>query len=88
LIQKQIPIISEIEIASQFTDATIIGITGSNGKTTTTLLTHHVLKKAGLHVGVAGNIGDSFAQQVAEQNYDSYVLELSSYQLDGIEKLN
>ncbi|MFN0728098.1 UDP-N-acetylmuramoyl-L-alanine--D-glutamate ligase [Polaribacter gochangensis] len=88
LIQKQIPIISEIEFASQFTDATIIGITGSNGKTTTTLLTHHVLKKAGLHVGVAGNIGDSFAQQVAEQNYDSYVLELSSYQLDGIEKFN
>ncbi len=88
LIQKQISVISEIEFASQFTDATIIGITGSNGKTTTTLLTHHVLKKAGLHVGVAGNIGDSFAQQVAEQNYDSYVLELSSYQLDGIEKFN
>ncbi len=88
LIQKQIPIISEIEFASQFTDATIIGITGSNGKTTTTLLTHHVLKQAGLHVGVAGNIGDSFAQQVAEQDYDSYVLELSSYQLDGIEKFN
>ena len=92
LIQKlnkqNVPVISEIEFACQFTDATIIGITGSNGKTTTTMLTHHVLKQAGLHVGIAGNIGDSFAQQVAEQNYDSYVLELSSYQLDGIEKFN
>ncbi|WP_347173609.1 UDP-N-acetylmuramoyl-L-alanine--D-glutamate ligase [Polaribacter uvawellassae] len=88
LLQKQISVISEIEFASQFTDATIIGITGSNGKTTTTLLTHHVLKKAGLHVGVAGNIGDSFAQQVAEQSFDKYVLELSSFQLDGIEKFN
>ncbi|WKD85839.1 UDP-N-acetylmuramoylalanine--D-glutamate ligase [Polaribacter huanghezhanensis] len=86
LIKMQIPVISEIEFASQFTDATIIGITGSNGKTTTTLLTHHVLKQAGLHVGIAGNIGDSFAQQVAEQNYEKYVLELSSFQLDGIEK--
>ena len=92
LIQKlnkqNVPVISEIEFACQFTDATIIGITGSNGKTTTTMLTHHVLKHAGLHVGIAGNIGASFAQQVAEQNYDSYVLELSSYQLDGIEKFN
>jgi UDP-N-acetylmuramoylalanine--D-glutamate ligase len=86
LIKMQIPVISEIEFASQFTDATIIGITGSNGKTTTTLLTHHVLKQAGLHVGIAGNIGESFAQQIAEQNYEKYVLELSSFQLDGIEK--
>ena len=88
LIKMQIPVISEIEFASQFTDATIIGITGSNGKTTTTLLTHHILKEAGLHVGIAGNIGDSFAQQVAEQNYDLYVLELSSFQLDGIENFS
>ena len=89
LVQKlkasQIPVISEIEFASQFSDATIVGITGSNGKTTTTLLTHHVLNQADLHVGIAGNIGDSYAQQIAEQNYDSYVLELSSFQLDGIE---
>ena len=88
LIEEQIPVISEIEFASQFTDAKIIGITGSNGKTTTTLLTHHVLKQAELNVGIAGNIGDSFAQQVAEQNFDKYVLELSSFQLDGIEKFN
>ena len=84
--KKQVPVISEIEFASQFTDATIIGITGSNGKTTTTLLTHHVLKEAKLNVGIAGNIGDSFAQQVAEQNFENYVLELSSFQLDGVEK--
>jgi UDP-N-acetylmuramoylalanine--D-glutamate ligase len=90
LVQKlqanNILVISEIEFASQFADATIVGITGSNGKTTTTLLTHHVLKQAQLNVGIAGNIGDSFAQQIAEQNFDSYVLELSSFQLDGIEK--
>ncbi len=85
---KSTPVISEIEFASQFTDATIIGITGSNGKTTTTLLTHHILKNADLNVGIAGNIGDSFAQQVAEQNYENYVLELSSFQLDGVEKFN
>ena len=86
--KRSIPVISEIEFAAQFTDATIIGITGSNGKTTTTLLVHHILKGAGLNVGVAGNIGDSFAQQVAEQSYQNYVLELSSFQLDGIEKFN
>ncbi|MFD2566417.1 UDP-N-acetylmuramoyl-L-alanine--D-glutamate ligase [Pseudotenacibaculum haliotis] len=84
LIEKQIPVISEIEFASQYTDATIIGITGSNGKTTTTLLTHHLLKEAGVDVGVAGNIGDSFAQHVAENNVDNYVLEISSFQLDGV----
>ncbi|NVK52741.1 MAG: UDP-N-acetylmuramoyl-L-alanine--D-glutamate ligase [Flavobacteriaceae bacterium] len=92
LVQKlkslRIPVISEIEFASQFTNATIVGVTGSNGKTTTTLLTHHVLKQAKLNVGVAGNIGDSFAQQVAQQEYNTYVLELSSFQLDGIEKFS
>ena len=84
--KKLIPILSEIEFASSYTNANIIGITGSNGKTTTTLLLHHILKNAGLNVGVAGNIGDSFAQQVAEKSYAHYVLELSSFQLDGIEK--
>jgi UDP-N-acetylmuramoylalanine--D-glutamate ligase len=88
LIKKSIPVISEIEFAAQFTKATIIGITGSNGKTTTTLLVHHILKNAGLSVGIAGNIGDSFAQQVAEETYENYVLELSSFQLDGIENFN
>lgn len=80
-----IPIISEIEFAIRYTDAKIIAITGSNGKTTTTLLLAHMLKKAGLNVGVAGNMGDSFALQVATQNYDYYVLEISSFQLDGIQ---
>ncbi|MDY7394526.1 UDP-N-acetylmuramoyl-L-alanine--D-glutamate ligase [Aureibaculum sp. 2210JD6-5] len=84
LLNRKIPVVSEIEFASQFTDAMLIGITGSNGKTTTTMLTNHVLKKAELHVGMAGNIGDSFALQVANENYDKYVLELSSFQLDGI----
>ena len=84
LIEKGIPVISEIEFAVQFTDATTVGITGSNGKTTTTLLTYHVLKQAGLNVGLAGNIGKSFAWQVAENKHDIYVLELSSFQLDGI----
>ncbi|OCK43208.1 UDP-N-acetylmuramoylalanine--D-glutamate ligase [Tenacibaculum soleae] len=88
LIQKlrlqKIQVISEIEFAVAFTKANIIGITGSNGKTTTTMLTGHVLKKAGFNVGVGGNIGDSFAQLIAEQNYEEYVLELSSFQLDGI----
>ncbi|TRW99946.1 UDP-N-acetylmuramoyl-L-alanine--D-glutamate ligase [Flavobacterium gawalongense] len=84
LIAKGIPVISEIEFAAPFTDATIIGITGSNGKTTTTMLTHHLLKSAGLNVGLGGNIGKSFAWQIADNKYDSYVLELSSFQLDGI----
>ena len=75
---------SEIEFAAPFTNATIIGITGSNGKTTTTMLTHHLLKSAGLNAGIGGNIGKSFAWQVADNKYDSYVLELSSFQLDGI----
>ncbi|MFL0100420.1 UDP-N-acetylmuramoyl-L-alanine--D-glutamate ligase [Tenacibaculum maritimum] len=85
---RGIKIVSEIEFASQFTNATIVGITGSNGKTTTTMLVHYILRKAGLNVGVGGNIGDSFAQQVAERKYDNYVLELSSFQLDGIENFN
>jgi len=84
-IQKQgIEIVSEIEFASQFSNAYTIGITGSNGKTTTTLLTHHLLKSAGLNIGLAGNIGKSYAEQVAFQNYDGFVLELSSFQLGGI----
>ena len=82
--EKGIPVISEIEFAAPFTNGVIIGITGSNGKTTTTMLTHHLLKSAGLNVGLGGNIGKSFAWQVAENKYDSYVLELSSFQLDGI----
>ena len=81
-----IPVVSEIEFASKYTDATIIGITGSNGKTTTTMMLHHILVNAGFNCGVAGNIGDSFALQVASKDYDSYVLELSSFQLDGIDK--
>lgn len=84
---KGIPIISEIEFGAQYTEAVLIGITGSNGKTTTTLLTYHILKSGGLNVGVAGNVGQSFAWQVAHHQYDYYVLELSSFQLDGIAKL-
>jgi UDP-N-acetylmuramoylalanine--D-glutamate ligase len=79
-----IPVISEIEFAAGYTDAVLVGITGSNGKTTTTMLTHHVLQKAGLNVAMAGNIGDSFAQMVAEGSPEYYVLEISSFQLDGI----
>lgn len=81
---RSVPVISEIEFASRYTSATIIGITGSNGKTTTTMLTHHLLKNGGLHAGMAGNIGDSFARMVAEKDYSYYVLEISSFQLDGI----
>ena len=84
LVEKNIPVISEIEFAAPFTDAITIGITGSNGKTTTTMLTYHLLKQAGLNVGLGGNIGKSFAWQVADENFDYYVLELSSFQLDGI----
>lgn len=84
LLERNIPVISEIEFAFPFTNAKTIGITGSNGKTTTTLLTYHILKQSGLNVGLAGNIGKSFAWQVAENNHDYYVLELSSFQLDGI----
>ena len=83
-LEKGIPVISEIEFAGRYTKAKLIGITGSNGKTTTTLLTYHILKKAGLNVGIAGNVGDSFAKQVATQDFEFYVLELSSFQLDGL----
>lgn len=79
-----IPVISEIEFAGRYTTAKKICITGSNGKTTTTLLTHHILKKAGYNVGLGGNVGKSFAYQVAKENHDYYVLELSSFQLDGM----
>ena len=82
-INKQgIPLISEIEFAARYTDAKLIAITGSNGKTTTTLLTYHLLKEAGFNVGLAGNIGQSFAKQVMEASYDYFVLEISSFQLD------
>jgi UDP-N-acetylmuramoylalanine--D-glutamate ligase len=84
ILEKGIPIISEIEFAWRYTAATCIAITGTNGKTTTTLLTYHLLKNAGLNVGLAGNVGHSFAYQVATERHDYYVLELSSYQLDGI----
>lgn len=84
LYSKKIPVISEIEFASRYTSAKKICITGSNGKTTTTLLTYHILKKAGLNVGLGGNVGKSFAYQVAKENFDYYVLELSSFQLDGM----
>uniref|UniRef100_UPI00404AFC05 UDP-N-acetylmuramoyl-L-alanine--D-glutamate ligase n=1 Tax=Flavobacterium sp. TaxID=239 RepID=UPI00404AFC05 len=84
LVGLGIPVISEIEFAVQFTDAKTIGITGSNGKTTTTMLVYHLLKQGGLNVGLAGNIGKSFAWQVAENKHDLYVLELSSFQLDGV----
>jgi len=82
--KKGIRIISEIEFAARFTDAKKICITGSNGKTTTASLIHHMMRKAGLNAGIAGNIGRSFARQVAEEDYDYYVLELSSFQLDGL----
>lgn len=79
-----IPVISEIEFAGRYTDARKICITGSNGKTTTSSLIYYLLKNAGLNVGLAGNVGQSFAYQVATQNYDIYVLELSSFQLEGM----
>jgi UDP-N-acetylmuramoylalanine--D-glutamate ligase len=82
---KGIKVVSEIEFASWFTKAKIVGITGANGKTTTTALTYHLLKQGGLNVGLGGNIGKSFAMQVATENYDYYVLEISSFQLDDIE---
>jgi len=83
-LDKNIPVISEIEFAYRFTQATIIAITGSNGKTTTTNLVFDILKNAGFNVGMAGNVGDSFALSVANDDFDYYVLELSSFQLDGI----
>lgn len=86
LVSKGIPVISEIEFAARFTTATLIGITGSNGKTTTATLTHHLLATAGLDVCLAGNVGTSFARALAEgRQPDFFVLELSSFQLDGIQ---
>lgn len=82
--QLGVPVISEIEFAGRYTNAKMICITGSNGKTTTTMLVYHILKNAGLNVGLAGNVGQSFAYQVATQSFDYYVLELSSFQLDGM----
>jgi UDP-N-acetylmuramoylalanine--D-glutamate ligase len=82
--EKNIPVISEIEFAGRYTKAKKICITGTNGKTTTTLLIYHMLKKAGLNVGLGGNVGQSFAWQVATENFDYYVLELSSFQLEGM----
>jgi UDP-N-acetylmuramoylalanine--D-glutamate ligase len=81
--EKGIQVVSEIEFAARYTKAIIVGITGSNGKTTTASLTHHILKQE-IEVGLAGNIGDSFAKQVLEKNYPNYVLEISSFQLDDI----
>lgn len=81
--ERGISIVSEIEFGAKYTNATIIGITGSNGKTTTATLTHHILKQE-LEVGLSGNIGDSFAKQILEKDYQTYVLEISSFQLDDI----
>ena len=85
-IEKGIPIVSEIEFAGRYTDAKMVCITGSNGKTTTTKLTYHIFKKAGLNVGLAGNVGRSLALQVAIEHHDVYVIELSSFQLDNMYK--
>lgn len=84
IVEKNIPIISEIEFAGRFTDAKMVCITGSNGKTTTTLLTYHILKEAGVNVGLAGNVGKSLAWQVAYDKHDVYVIELSSFQLENM----
>ncbi len=83
--EKGVKVISEIEFAAKYTKATIVGITGSNGKTTTASLTYKLLKDGGLNVALGGNIGKSFAEQVSEEKYENFVLELSSFQLDGIE---
>lgn len=82
--EKGIPVISEIELAGRYTDAKMVCITGSNGKTTTTLLTYHILKEAGLKVGLAGNVGKSLAFQVSRRPADVYVIELSSFQLENM----
>ncbi|TDG94942.1 UDP-N-acetylmuramoyl-L-alanine--D-glutamate ligase [Cardinium endosymbiont of Culicoides punctatus] len=84
LLKSGIPIIDEIEFAARYGKGKIIAITGSNGKSTTTYLTYHLLKEAGFHVAIAGNMGYSFARCIAENSYDYYILELSSFQLDGI----
>ena len=82
--EKNIPIISEIEFAGRYTDSKMVCITGSNGKTTTTMLTYHILRRAGLDAGLAGNVGNSLAYQVARDPHDIYVVELSSFQLDNM----
>ena len=84
MLAKGIPVISEIEFAGRYTNAKMVCITGSNGKTTTTLLTYHILRDAGLNVGLAGNVGRSLALQVAREQHDVYVIELSSFQLDNM----
>jgi UDP-N-acetylmuramoylalanine--D-glutamate ligase len=84
LMAQGTPVISEIEFAGRYTNAKMICVTGSNGKTTTTSLIYHIFKMAGMNVGLAGNIGSSLARQVAEHNYDYYVIELSSFQLDNM----
>lgn len=84
--EKCIPVISEIEFAARYTDAKFVCITGSNGKTTTTTLTYNIFREAGYDVGLAGNIGDSLAYQVARSDHEWYVVELSSFQLDGMEQ--
>ena len=81
---KNIPVISEIELAGRYTDARMVCITGSNGKTTTTMLIHHILTHAGIDAGLAGNVGRSLAWQVAREPHDVYVVELSSFQLDNM----
>jgi UDP-N-acetylmuramoylalanine--D-glutamate ligase len=83
-LEKGIPVISEIELAGRYTNAFTVCITGSNGKTTTSSLIYHMMKKAGLNAGLAGNVGTSFARMVAEEDFDYYAIELSSFQLDGI----
>ncbi|RZK42915.1 MAG: UDP-N-acetylmuramoyl-L-alanine--D-glutamate ligase [Pedobacter sp.] len=84
LLKQNTPVISEIEFAKRYTTAKTICITGSNGKSTTTMLVYHILQRAGVNVGLAGNIGKSFAAQVANDNYDWYVLEISSFMLDDM----
>ena len=84
VVERGIPVISEIEFAGRYTDAKMVCITGSNGKTTTTMLTYHILSNAGLNVGLAGNVGKSLAAQVAREDHDVYVIELSSFQLENM----
>lgn len=84
VVEKGIPVISEIEFAGRYTEAKMVCITGSNGKTTTTMLTYHILRDAGINVGLAGNVGKSLALQVAREQHDVYVIELSSFQLENM----
>lgn len=84
LVARGIPVLSEMEFAFPYSKATTIGITGSNGKTTTTLMTYHLLKEGGLHAGIGGNIGDSYAKMIADHNYAYHAVEISNFQLDGI----